>query len=91
MPAGQTKISQEALVQFAKEKIAEELKIEVDEVDTDTTFASLGLDSITCIFFMEQIENYLDIRLNPIDFWDYPTVNSYVLHLMKTHFPQGNG
>lgn len=57
--------------------ISEETKIPIGEIGEGNTFFELGLDSVTSIFVMERIENQLHIALNPIDFWDYPTVGQY--------------
>lgn len=60
-----------------KELIAAETRIPVAEIKDTETFFELGLDSISCIFLMEQVENKLSITLNPIHFWDYPTLGAY--------------
>ena len=74
-------LTQADLIKLFKEEIAQELSITVDEISVHETFLSIGLDSITAIFLLERLEKKLQIELNPIWFWDYPTINSFTQFL----------
>lgn len=65
------------------EAITSETSIPPAEIEGDQTFFELGLDSVTSIFVMEHLENQLHLHLNPIDFWDYPTVALYAGRLYE--------
>lgn len=80
------KINQDILSAL-KEEIAKEAGVAVSNVDTDATFSSLGLDSISSIFVMNELELKLGIEMNPMFFWDYPTVSKLAEHItsLTTH------
>lgn len=61
--------------------IAEEMAQEAATIGNDDSFFDLGLDSMTCIFVMERIEKRTGLTLNPIAFWDYPTVSTFAAYL----------
>lgn len=71
------------LITLFKSAIAEETGISVAEISETDTFFNLGLDSVSCIFLMDKIEKKLNIDLNPIYFWDYPSIDTYVDFLLQ--------
>jgi acyl carrier protein len=73
------------LLEFIKQSIAREKGIPVNEISEEDTFFSLGLDSISCIFIMEKVERFLKCELNPIHFWDYPTLGEYSTFLVQEY------
>ncbi len=60
-----------------KKIIAEETGIDLKDIQNSDSFFNLGLDSIRCIFVMEKLEGKYGVTLNPIAFWDYPTIDTY--------------
>ncbi len=60
-----------------KKIIAEETGIDLKDIQDSDSFFNLGLDSVRCIFVMEKLEGKYGITLNPIAFWDYPTIDTY--------------
>lgn len=69
--------------------IAEETGIAVAEISGTDTFFNLGLDSVSCIFLMDKLEKKLQVELNPIHFWDYPSIDTYVDFLLHEVLPHG--
>jgi acyl carrier protein len=69
-------------------EIAQETKQNITDHDVNTEFVNLGLDSLSCIYVIYQVEKKLDRELNPSIFWDYPTIRTLSEHLHQT---QGNG
>jgi len=65
-------MSYEEVLNFIKKEIAEETKFPVEKIDVDSSFHSLGLDSLSAIVILHNIETEFNIELNPIHFWDYP-------------------
>lgn len=57
--------------------IATEMGLAPDEIKETDTFFNLGMDSVSCIFVMERLENTLKLELNAIYFWDYPDIKSF--------------
>ena len=64
-----------------KEEIARETGMSVSQVDDDASFHSLGLDSISAIVVLDELERRLRIEMNPMFFWDYPTVRLLADHI----------
>lgn len=77
------------LLNQIKQFISKETGITLSEIQESDTFYSLGLDSISCIFIMEKIERFLKFELNPIHFWDYPTLGEYVDFLIQETIANG--
>lgn len=77
------------LIALFKSVIAEETGIAVSEISDTDTFFSLGLDSVSCIFLMDTIEKKLNLELNPIYFWDYPSIDTYADFLLHDVIPHG--
>jgi len=68
---------------FFRQKIAQETGAELNDISADQNFGDLGLDSVNSVFIMEELENLLKISLNPILFWDHPTVDQFVDHILS--------
>ena len=63
--------------------ISEEQNLDLDKIDIHTDFYAFGLDSISAIHVLDKLENHLNIEINPIDFWDYPTIEQFTSHLLE--------
>ena len=70
---------------FFKLKIAEEMQMDIKEIDIHKNFAQFRLDSINSLFILEQLENYLGVSINPLDFWNYPTIEEFSQHIVDNH------
>ena len=69
-------------IQFTKQKIAETLDVNINEIDINTEFVALGLDSLDTLFLIQELEDYLKIEINPLVFWDYPNIRLLSEHLI---------
>lgn len=78
-------MSYDEVLNFIKKEIAEETKFPVEKIDVDATFHQLGLDSLSAILILHNIEREFDIELNPIHFWDYPTPASFTGLIIKQY------
>lgn len=76
-------VSVSEIENYLKKFISEETENELSEINTKSSFHSLGMDSINSILVMEKMENQLNIELNPIYFWDYPDIQSYSQFVYK--------
>lgn len=74
-------ITEDQLIQFFKTKIAEELRIPLDEIDPTIEFINFGMDSVNSIFVLQHLEKITGIELNPLLFWEYPTIESFSRYL----------
>ena len=77
------------LLTLLKTVIAEETGIGINEIGDTDTFFNLGLDSVSCIFLMDKVEKKLGVELNPIFFWDYPSIDTYADFLLQDVIPHG--
>jgi len=71
------------LIKFAKEQIAEVTKLNIEEIDENTEFVSLGLDSVKALLVLQEMEEYLGVEINPLLFWNFPTIKSLAEQLTK--------
>ncbi len=46
------------------------------ELDGDTSFSSMGLDSMTQVSLIGKLEERFEVELDPTLAYDYPTVNA---------------
>lgn len=65
------------IIGIIKSLIAEETGISINEIKERDSFFNLGLDSVSCIFLMDKLEKKIQLDLNPLYFWDYPTLGTY--------------
>ena len=75
--------TKEQIIAFSKLKISEITKLKVDEIDENVEFFSLGLDSVKALFVLQELEEYLDIEINPLVFWNHTTISSVSEYLLK--------
>jgi len=78
-------MNRESIVEIVKEAISNEMGISLSEINENDSFFNLGMDSVSCIFVMERLENTLQLELNPIHFWDYPSIDTYADFLLREH------
>jgi acyl carrier protein len=78
-------MTREELLRFIKKEIATETGTQVETIDENASFHSLGLDSLSAILILYNIEREFDIELNPIHFWDYPTPALFADFTVKEH------
>ena len=83
-------MSREEIMLVIKNLIAEETGLSLQEIQDSDTFFNLGLDSVSCIFLMDKLEKKLQMELNPIHFWDYPSIDTYTDFLVQ-EFAHKNG
>jgi len=78
------------LITILKSVIADETGIAVAEIADTDTFFNLGLDSVSCIFLMDKVEKILKVELNPLYFFDYPSLDTYADFLLENVISHGN-
>lgn len=75
--------TEQELIEFFRNKISSELGIPIDEINTDIEFINFGMDSVNAIFILQHLENFVGQELNPLLFWDYPTIARFSKHIMS--------
>ena len=73
--------TKQKILKALKDEIAKETGLPVSKIDESASFYSLGLDSISSVFVLDELEKQLKIEMNPMFFWDYPTVGLLAEHI----------
>jgi acyl-CoA synthetase (AMP-forming)/AMP-acid ligase II/alkylation response protein AidB-like acyl-CoA dehydrogenase/acyl carrier protein len=63
--------------------IADELEIEIDSIDTRKSFVQYGLDSVTAIRLIDDLEVWLRRQISPSLAWEYPSIEAVAQHLVN--------
>ncbi len=78
--------------------LAEKVGIAASELSPESTFAELGIDSLTAVELSVEFEKVLGLRLPPAAAWSYPTPAALSRYLAETLLgiasiggPNGNG
>lgn len=74
------------IIQVLKRLIANEQNLQLENIQNQSSFFDLGLDSISAVYLMELAENELNVKLTPLDFWDYPTIEQFAEHIFNQNF-----
>jgi acyl carrier protein len=72
----------DALVDWLCEAIAIRVDREPDEVDPDTPFGDFGLDSVSIMDILSDLEDKMGRRLTSSVLFDYPSVTALADFLM---------
>ena len=78
-------MKREELLLFIKTEIAAETDCAIEQISETDTFHSFGLDSLSSITILNKLEDEFNLDLNPIYFWDYPTLGAFADFLLKEH------
>ena len=74
------------MLNYFKDLVHQETGMEIDKINIDSTFHQLGLDSISSVHLLEQVERHYHIRFTPLYFWDYPTIRTLAVKLHQENF-----
>jgi acyl carrier protein len=59
-----------------KNEVARETGLPLSTISDEAEFFELGLDSISCIYVLDRVEKKIGVELNPLYFFDHPTISS---------------
>lgn len=62
--------------------LSKELEIETADIDPEEEFVNLGVGSRQAVFLTGDLEDWLDIELDPSMAWEHPTIRSMASHLL---------
>ena len=65
------------------EKLSESLKVDINLIDVDESFADYGVDSITGVNLVQIINQALKIELETISLFEYTSVNQLTAHILS--------
>ena len=75
--------SEAAIRDWCVEYLARTLGLSDQSIDTDMTFARMGLDSANSVFLIVELEDWLGLELTPDLLFEYPTVCELARHLAE--------
>lgn len=78
-------MKRDELLTFIKKAISEETDVPIEQIEESQAFINMGLDSLSSIVILNKIEDQFHVELNPIYFWDYPTLGAFTDFLLKEH------
>lgn len=67
--------------------LGEILHLEPDRIDKNIQFIDLGLDSVGGVEFIKNINNLLELNIEAVVLYDYPTVEKFVNFLLPQILP----
>jgi acyl carrier protein len=79
----QKSITPETIQTWLTQQLAEQLKIEPDEVNVRVPFDSYGLDSSQVLVIAGKAETSFGFKLSPVLLWHYPTIESLSHRLVE--------
>lgn len=65
------------------ERVAEILRIPIQEVRVDEEFANLGLNSVHAVTLSGELEDLLQVEVDPTLVFEYPTIASLASHVLS--------
>lgn len=76
--------SLEELRRWLTDRVADYLECSAERIDRSVPLGEYGLDSVLALAVAGEIEDHLDITLDPTVLWDYPTIDALALYLRPT-------
>jgi acyl carrier protein len=74
-------LSEAAIRDWCTEHLSRTLDLPAQAIDTQTTFARMGLDSANSVFLIVELEDWLGLELTPDLLFEYPTICELARHL----------
>jgi polyketide synthase PksN len=76
-------VTKEELINFIKIQIAEVCDVPIETIGINQEFSEFKIDSLEAIAIMSKVEELLNIELNPIVFWQNPTIASFSSFILE--------
>lgn len=86
-PAPAPALSQEDLRRWLTVRVADYLECSADAIDQSVPLGEYGLDSVLALAMAGEIEDHLNITVDPTVLWDYPSIDALVRFLHSTRTP----
>lgn len=72
------------VIQTLRETIAAELFLEITEIDEDTKFVDMGLDSISAVMWIKSINTKFGLSLPATKVYSYPTLREFANYVQQS-------
>jgi acyl carrier protein len=70
-------LSEEELISFCREELAQMMGVAPESIDVNASFEDMRLNSIHAMQMLDELEDQLSISISPIIFWENPTLASF--------------
>ncbi|BAZ25547.1 AMP-dependent synthetase and ligase [Kalymmatonema gypsitolerans NIES-4073] len=77
----------ETIQAWLVEKISQQLKLNLQDIDIQEPLTRYALDSVQAVNISGELENWLGRKLSPSLLWDYPTIEQLTQHLVGQSKP----
>ncbi len=77
-----TAVTMSYLQEWCIDHLSRVLEVPRSKVDPSSEFSNLGLDSVTAVTMVLELETVLGIQLDPEMLFDYPTITSLAEQLV---------
>jgi acyl carrier protein len=74
-------VTAEAVAARLTARLARELRIPAESIEPEADLFSYGLDSLTAITLLGEIEDWLGMELDPAMIWDHPSIGALSSHI----------
>jgi acyl carrier protein len=75
--------TQEVIQDWLVNQLSMHLKVPANTIDIHVPTAEYGLDSSVAVSLTGQLAIWLDLKLEPTLFWEFPTIEALTTHLSK--------
>jgi acyl carrier protein len=62
---------------WLQQRIADELRLPVADIDPQARFVRFGLDSVRTVGIIAELSEWLGCDVDPAHIWDYPNLRSF--------------
>jgi acyl carrier protein len=77
-------VSPESLQAWLAERVAAHAGVPVEQISPEVDLGRYGLDSVEAFTVCCEIEDFLDVSLDPTLLWDHPTIDALSAYLLGT-------
>ena len=86
----ETSLDNEEVTTLVLNTLAQQLAMDVTEIDPEIPFLNYGMDSIIGINFVAELNKSFPDALSPMDLYRYPAVTELVNHILKLCAPKSS-
>ncbi|VXD18394.1 acyl carrier protein [Marinoscillum sp. 108] len=74
-------ISTIEIEELIKAMISKETGTRLSDINSQSTFHQLGLDSVNSLFLLGDLEETLNLDIDPLSLYDNPTIESFSAYI----------
>jgi len=74
-------LSEQVIKRWLVERLAKQLSVKPDQIDTSVPFVDYGLDSLVAVKVSGDLEKLVERRLSPALLFEYSTIDALTQHL----------